>query len=77
MCSLELHKFGLESLHLQYNYISIRVLCMIDCRVSVKKQCKSATVTVDRLHIFQCCRTSGLCTYACSAISMQFEVVIL
>lgn len=33
--------------------------------------------TVDRLHIFQCCRTSGLCTYACSAISMQFEVVIL
>lgn len=45
MRSLELHKFGLESLHLQN--ISIRVLCMIDCRVLVKEQCKYVTITVD------------------------------
>lgn len=78
MCSLELHKFGLESLHLQYNCISIRVLCMLDCCVSVKKQCKTATFTVDCIFFSSDVGQSAFAhTYACSAISMQFEVVIL
>lgn len=73
MRSLELHKIGLESLHLQN--ISIRVLCMIDCRVSVREQCKSATIIVD--YIFSSDGGQLALTHACSANSMQFEVVLL
>ena len=66
----------LEGLHIQNNYISIRVLWMIDCPYMVKVLCKYATILVDYMFSSDAGKVALTQMLVVQSL-MKFEVVLL